>query len=129
LDGNFYGVTTSGGANGGGTVFQVTPSGAMTVLYACGAGQLINAPYTSLAQASDGTLYGAAFGGPVYSFSNATDLQVISTLTVGTITSGSFFGPNPVALIVGSDGNLYGTSNMGGVGAASEGAIFKVQLH
>jgi len=32
-DGNLYGTTTSGGANDGGTVFKITPSGTMTTLY------------------------------------------------------------------------------------------------
>lgn len=32
-DGNFYGTTSYGGANGEGTVFKVTPSGSFTTLY------------------------------------------------------------------------------------------------
>lgn len=32
-DGNFYGTTSAGGANGGGTIFEITPSGALTTLY------------------------------------------------------------------------------------------------
>jgi uncharacterized repeat protein (TIGR03803 family) len=29
-DGNFYGMAASGGANGLGTIFQITPSGSLT---------------------------------------------------------------------------------------------------
>jgi uncharacterized repeat protein (TIGR03803 family) len=55
-DGNFYGTTLSGGANGHGTVYKITPSGTMTVLHS----------FTStdgglprgLVQGSDGRLYG-----------------------------------------------------------------------
>src|SRR5580658_4845658 len=32
-DGNFYGVTTAGGASGDGTVFKITPSGDFTLLH------------------------------------------------------------------------------------------------
>src|ERR1700675_2560578 len=32
-DGNFYGTTLEGGANGGGTVFKITPAGSLTTLY------------------------------------------------------------------------------------------------
>src|SRR5688500_2460999 len=32
-DGNFYGVTESGGVNGGGTIYRMTPTGTFTVLY------------------------------------------------------------------------------------------------
>jgi uncharacterized repeat protein (TIGR03803 family) len=36
-DGNFYGVTASGGAHGGGTFFMITPAGAESVVYSFGA--------------------------------------------------------------------------------------------
>src|SRR5438045_397207 len=32
-DGNFYGTTNEGGANSYGTVFQITPGGALTILH------------------------------------------------------------------------------------------------
>ena len=32
-DGNFYGVTTAGGAKGYGTVFKITPTGTLTTLH------------------------------------------------------------------------------------------------
>src|SRR5690348_387967 len=32
-DGNFYGTTSLGGANGTGTIFRITPSGTLTTLY------------------------------------------------------------------------------------------------
>lgn len=33
LDGNFYGTTYGGGANGDGTVFKITPSGVLTSIH------------------------------------------------------------------------------------------------
>jgi uncharacterized repeat protein (TIGR03803 family) len=65
--GDFYGTTTSGGANGQGTIFQITPSGALTTLYSfcpqsgCPDGYY---PEAGLVQATNGDFYGtAAYGG------------------------------------------------------------------
>jgi uncharacterized repeat protein (TIGR03803 family) len=66
-DGNFYGVTYSGGANNNaGTVFKMTPSGTLTTLYNfcaqknCTDGEN---PAGQLLQAKDGNLYGTTFYG------------------------------------------------------------------
>jgi len=65
-DGNFYGVTTEGGANGDGTAFEITSSGALTTLYSfcfqsgCTDGE---GPYGELAQVSTGTIYGTTYFG------------------------------------------------------------------
>jgi uncharacterized repeat protein (TIGR03803 family) len=57
-DGNFYGMAGFGGADGWGTVYQVTPSGAFTLLHTfaggTGDGQT---PFGSLVQGSDGKFY------------------------------------------------------------------------
>jgi uncharacterized repeat protein (TIGR03803 family) len=59
-NGDLYGTTTGGGANGGGTVFRITPDGAFTTLYnfcsqsGCTDGEQ---PF-GLIQATDGNLYG-----------------------------------------------------------------------
>ena len=66
-DGNFYGMTASGGASvfNGGTIFRLTPGGTLTTLY-----QIIDTaagtppPTAALVQATNGTLYGVtSFGG------------------------------------------------------------------
>jgi uncharacterized repeat protein (TIGR03803 family) len=61
-DGNLYGTTLSGGANGYGTVFKVTPrTGTLTTVYSfcsqpgCSDGA---APNPGLALATDGNFYG-----------------------------------------------------------------------
>jgi uncharacterized repeat protein (TIGR03803 family) len=63
-DGNFYRMTSDGGANSDGTVFKVTPSGTETVLYSFAGGTTDGAyPYGSLIQASDGSFYGLTDSG------------------------------------------------------------------
>jgi uncharacterized repeat protein (TIGR03803 family) len=65
-DGNLYGETFAGGANNGGTLFNITPAGALTTLYNfCAQTDCFDgiSPNTSLFQYTDGVLYGAAGGG------------------------------------------------------------------
>jgi uncharacterized repeat protein (TIGR03803 family) len=60
LDSNFYGYS-GGGANNAGTIFQMTPAGALTTLYSFGGSD--GAPVGTLIQAADGNIYGATAGG------------------------------------------------------------------
>src|ERR1039458_6426643 len=65
-DGNLYGTTQGGGANGYGTVFRITPSGTLTMLYSfcsqsgCTDGE---EPYAGLVQGTDGNFYGTTVDG------------------------------------------------------------------
>lgn len=56
-DGNFYGTTPSGGANGMGSIFMMTPNGTLTAVYSF-IGGTNGANPTGLTQASDGNFYG-----------------------------------------------------------------------
>ena len=67
LDGNFYGTTYAGGGQGLGTVFRVTPSGALTTLYSFAGSIDGGNPLGGLVQASDGNFYGTAATGGAYS--------------------------------------------------------------
>jgi len=63
-DGNFYGTTQSGGTNGGvGTVFKMTPQGALTSLYSFTGGNDGANPEASLVQGRDGNFYGTTVSG------------------------------------------------------------------
>jgi uncharacterized protein (TIGR03437 family) len=109
-DGNFYGTTSSGGANGAGTVFKMAQDGTLTTLhsfsYTDGAG-----PYAGLIQAADGNLYGTTSGGGPSSAGTIFKITTVGTLTVlhsFNVTDGQ----NPkAALIQTSNGNLYGTTS------------------
>src|SRR2546422_2257115 len=56
--GNLYGTTVQGGDFGGGTVFQLTPSGTHTVLYSFKAGADGGQPYGGVTLDAHGNLYG-----------------------------------------------------------------------
>jgi uncharacterized repeat protein (TIGR03803 family) len=66
-DGNFYGTTVYDGAHGDGTVFKMTPEGALTTVYSfCANANCTDGEYPSagLVQATNGDFYGTTqFGG------------------------------------------------------------------
>ncbi|MGA9353631.1 MAG: choice-of-anchor tandem repeat GloVer-containing protein [Terriglobales bacterium] len=61
--GNFYGTTASGGVNGAGTVFKMTPGGVETILYNFTGGADGQSPEGGLAMDGQGNLYGTTAGG------------------------------------------------------------------
>lgn len=73
-DGNLYGLTTAGGANGNGVVFQLTLGGAEQVLYSFGANGSGDGAYANsgLVQGSDGNLYGMTVHGGAGAAGNGT---------------------------------------------------------
>lgn len=62
INGNFYGTTYLGGAYDYGTVFKLTPSGALTTLHSFN-GTDGSEPLAGLVQASNGALYGTTYIG------------------------------------------------------------------
>ncbi len=126
-DGNFYGTTSTGGANNQGTVFQITPSGTLTTLHSfcsqnnCADG---SSPVAGLIQGSDGNFYGTT----LYGEGAGTVFQITSAGTLTTLHSfAGNDGANPEAgLVQAPDGSLYGTTEAGG--ANNDGTVFSVTL-
>ena len=128
-DGNFYGTTYNGGAGGLGTVFKLTPSGTETVLYSFAGGSDGANPEAGLTQAGDGNFYGATYLGGSAGAGTIFMITPSGTETImHTFAAGSSDGANPSAnLVLGSDGNLYGSTYAGGTGGV--GTFFKISLH
>ena len=125
-DGNLYGTTETNGVDGAGTVFQITPAGAFTNLYSfTGNNQTLNG---ALIQAKDGNFYGTTYFGGANSAGAVFQLTPAGAVT--TIYSftglGSEGGGPAAALVQGSDGNLYGTTQIGG--QANDGTIYRLAL-
>jgi uncharacterized repeat protein (TIGR03803 family) len=139
-DGNFYGTTSSGSAEG--TVFKMTTNGVLTTLktfpttiygYYNGDGA---SPSAGLCLAKDGILYGttSSGGGITSSIFTSGCGEVFKVATNGVVSSvASFNGTNGIQpqanLVAGSDGNLYGTTIFGGNGNTNHGlgTIFRVK--
>jgi uncharacterized repeat protein (TIGR03803 family) len=140
-DGNFYGTTAYGGnecpgdqAVFCGTIFKITPAGALTQLYTfCAQPGCPDGSYPSgLVQGSDGDFYGAAAGGGAYGYGTVFKITPTGTFT----TLHSFNGVDGQAgfgsgVLQGTDGNFYGTTSQGGVGSCPSdsygcGTIFKM---
>src|SRR2546427_9783858 len=115
-DGNFAGPTVSGGTFGAGTVFQLTPAGTLTVLYAFTGGTDGAGPVAGVIQAADGNFYGTTSQGGASNAGTVFQLTPAGTLTVlYAFTGGSTDGAPPYAgLIQATDGNFYGTTANGG---------------
>jgi uncharacterized repeat protein (TIGR03803 family) len=112
-DGNFYGTTVEGGAMGDGTVFKITPSGAVTTLHSFDGTDGFS-PEGALVQATNGNFYGTtAFGG---ANGKGTVFEITPSGTLTTLASfNGTDGQSPeAALIQATDGNFYGTTSRGG---------------
>ena len=127
-DGSFYGTTTDGGANDShdGVVFRLAPQGALTILHTFNADHSEGAtPYGVLVQGLDGDYYGTTFtDGPK---GNGTVFRVAGLGVFSTVYAftGGADGGNPHAgLLLGSDGNFYGTTISGG--SALSGTVFRL---
>ncbi|HZT43515.1 MAG TPA: choice-of-anchor tandem repeat GloVer-containing protein [Chthonomonadaceae bacterium] len=103
-DGNLYGTTLSGGANGNGTIFKLTPEGVFTLLYTFPGDPVF--PSTRFVAGSDGNLYG-------------TFLSTFFRITLGGVYTTLYNFPEmigpPYYLILGNDGNFYGVTSFGGI--------------
>ena len=120
-DGNLYGTAPLGGDFGRGGVFQITPSGAYTVIHSFDSTRAN--PYSGLTLGADGNFYGGTYNGGDFGFGT-----VFQTTPGGTVTVLHSFslieGAGPYAPpIQGTDGNFYGTTTIGGQGF---GAVYKV---
>ena len=121
----FFGATGGGGGNGLGTVFKIDANGTFTSLhdFADADGSY---PYAGLARAGDGNFYGTTEAGGDHGFGTAYRIDSLGNFAsihsfAGALTEGA--SPEG-ALLPASDGNLYGTTNIGGSGF--EGTIFRM---
>jgi uncharacterized repeat protein (TIGR03803 family) len=128
-DDNFYGTASAGGANGMGTVFQITASGTLTTLHSFD-GSDGSSPFGAVVQGRDGNFYGttnsggAGGGGTVFKM---TPSGTLTTLFNFCFQDSCDHGSSPEAgLVQGRDGNFYGTTEFGGPFRPAVGTAFKI---
>jgi uncharacterized repeat protein (TIGR03803 family) len=113
--GLYYGTTTAGGAYGGGTVFSMTPAGAIKVLHSFGSGTDGSSPAAVLVMLN-GVLYGTtAYGGAngkgiVFSLTTGTSVKETVMHAFGAIGDGA----TPQGGLVYTNSRLWGTTEFGG---------------
>ena len=126
--GNLYGTTEFGGdALDNGTLFRVAPDGKETVLYTfcsmpkCADG---GGPQSTLIADQAGNLYGtteydgSGGGGTVFKFTRNGKLKTLYAFCSWTCQNGWF---PQAGVTMDPAGNLYGTTNLGGVGGCGLG--------
>jgi uncharacterized repeat protein (TIGR03803 family) len=129
-NGNFYGTSQIGGNPdnyNGGTVYQITPKGKVTLLYSFpNTGPYF--PVAGVTQGADGKFYGTTYyGGTGH---DGTVFQLVSAGKINVLHNFSYVVDNAgfpnFPLTLGTDGSLYAPSltfNMGGYGPES---LFKI---
>ena len=125
-DGMLYGMTSLGGANDMGVLFQFNPvNNALTVKVNFDGTAKGQNPYGSLIQATDGKLYGMTrFGGlndygVIFQY-NPQNSSFTNMLDFDMVTNG---GNPDGSLVQATDGKLYGLAEQGG--ANSMGVLFQ----
>ena len=129
-DGNFYGTTGSGGTNGGnGTVFQFSTNGGLTSLYSFTGGTDGADPVGGLVQSSDGNFYGTTSDGGTNGLGTVFQISRNGSLNSLYSFTGVSDGAYPRStLVLGSDGNFYGTTAGRGP-FFYPGAVFKISTN
>jgi uncharacterized repeat protein (TIGR03803 family) len=146
-DGNLYGTTKYGGiiksgSAGWGTLFKCSKTGSLTTLLAFptnSAGLPTSGanPEGTVSIDNDGNIYGTTTGGgnpavgglfgsgTVFLFSGGNSPQVLLSFKNynGSGTNSTGAAPDS-GLILGQDGNFYGTTSAGGLGAG--GTVFRI---
>jgi uncharacterized repeat protein (TIGR03803 family) len=143
-NGNFYGITEAGGGNGFGSVFEVTPGGALKTIYSFCTGSNCSDgddPTAGLVLATNGYLYGTTGfqgingGGTIFKMTPAGELTTLYNFcnipSCGDDQPSDANGFYPTAgLMQASNGDLYGTTVGGGVYGGTSynnaGTIFKI---
>ncbi|NOS91003.1 MAG: hypothetical protein HOP30_03715, partial [Cyclobacteriaceae bacterium] len=115
-DGKLYGMTSRGGVNNGGVLFQINPANyTYTKKIDFNTANGIN-PQGSLIEASDGKMYGMTNYGGINNFGVLFQYDPTTNAYTKKIDFNGSNGKNPYggALIPGSDGKLYGMTTFGG---------------
>jgi uncharacterized repeat protein (TIGR03803 family) len=127
-DGNFYGTAYQGGPIGYGTVYRVTPAGAVTVVHAFTGPSTGGAfPLSTVSQDAAGNLYGTTERGGALNQGSAWRVNTSGQFSLlHGFTGSSIDGANPYATLLPLNGYLYGATYTDS--NTRLGAIFKLDV-
>ncbi len=124
--GNLYGTTATGGANGDGTAFEITPSNGSwseTGLHSFSNNNVGNYLYCTLVMDQAGNLYGTTWiSGSVFEITRSN-----GQWNASPIYNAPHFG-SLATLTMDQSGNLYGVSGVGSNGGNDSGGGFVFKL-
>jgi uncharacterized repeat protein (TIGR03803 family) len=125
-DGNYYGMTSTGGTNSVGTVFRVTPAGALTTLVSFDTVNGYSPAYGALIQGRDGNFYGTTQLGGTNNAGNVFQMTLSGKVTSLVSFDGVVLGSYPVAgLLETAPGSFLGTTS-DGAAANGGGTVFRL---
>jgi uncharacterized repeat protein (TIGR03803 family) len=129
-DGALYGTTMAGGPSNAGTVFKISKDGSGFATLNGSVGGVVagGGPRAGLVIDQAGNLYGTTYAGGDSNLGTVFKLTPDgTTLTTLHSFTGAMDGKNPrTALILGSDGFLYGTADF--FDASTRGTVFKLSV-
>jgi uncharacterized repeat protein (TIGR03803 family) len=124
-DGNLYSTTYTGGQTKSGSLYRMSLSGTVTLVFSFNSNAEGRNP-SAMILATDGNFYGTTFAGGTNGY--GTVFKVASTgaeTVLYSFAGGTADGSGPeAALVQGSDGRFYGITEGGG--ANSEGTVFAI---
>ena len=130
-NGNFYGTTEDYGANGGGTVFEITATGKLKTVYNfCSQANCTDGsgPLSGIVQGTDGNFYGTTVSGGAHNYGTVfqiTGAGKLKTLYSFCAQTNCTDGDQPFGgLLQGGHGIFYGTTYAGG--ANNFGTVFEI---
>jgi uncharacterized repeat protein (TIGR03803 family) len=98
-DGNFYGITRSGGSKSGGTIYKLTTAGVYTVLRHLDYYAEANSSSSVPVKGSDGSLYAMAEGGGSFNFGSIFKITTDGVFTLINTFNGAVLGNSPLFFI------------------------------
>ena len=133
-EGNLYGTTEAGGANNGGTLYEVAKGGAYSILHSFdfpGLGTDGSIPVGGLTEDSSGNLYGTTVAGgdsgcgTVFTWNTSGTEAILFSFPCGPGGDGPYG-----QLLMDNAGNFYGTTKVGGNSGCFDGGgcgvVFKL---
>jgi uncharacterized repeat protein (TIGR03803 family) len=123
--GNIFGTTYQGGSSSDGTVFEIAAgTNTISTIYTFTGNNGSN-PYGTLIEDANGNLYGTTYNGGSGGYGAVFEIASASGSTVATYSFSGSAGTHPRAgVTMDANGNLYGTTYIGGTGGY--GTVFEI---
>ncbi len=121
---SFYGTTSTGGANGYGVLFSLTPSGTETIVHNFAGGADGANPWGLLITDKASNLYGTTTAGGTSNTGTVFEVSGTTETVLYSFAGGRDGAAPEAGLVMDAAGNLYGTTSAGG--SSGNGTVFEL---